>query len=163
MHLVQQVCVKLVPVLSQADDSPSKGLNVDQVNGADVLTHGGLGSFQNLLGLVLICRDLCHLCQLHTQEVKSKVKFMLFSNHDGSLLRWQPGALHTQATGLSECADCVHKQPSLCQTTSWCWSAVTTVNQKGKDRAYTCIAAVVELQVLTPGAGCCGADATKNV
>ncbi len=73
MHLVQQVCVKLVPVLSQADDSPSEGFNVDQVNGADVLTHGGLGSFQNVLGLVLICSDLCHLCQLHTQEKKSKV------------------------------------------------------------------------------------------
>ncbi len=68
MHLIQQVRVKLVPVLSQADDSPGKGFNVDQVNGADVLTHGGLGSFQNVLGLVLICCDLCHLCQLHKKR-----------------------------------------------------------------------------------------------
>lgn len=59
--------MKLVSVLCQADDSSGKGLNVDQVNGTDILTHACLGGFQNIFGLVLICSDLSHLCQLYSQ------------------------------------------------------------------------------------------------
>ena len=56
--------MKLMPVFCQADDPSGKSLNVDEVNGADVLPHGGFGSFQDVLGLVLIACDLCHLGQL---------------------------------------------------------------------------------------------------
>ena len=68
MHLVQQVCVKLMPVLCQADDPLGKGLNVDEVDRADVLAHAGLGSLQNVVGLVLVTDNLHHLGKLHKSK-----------------------------------------------------------------------------------------------
>lgn len=47
VHLVAEVGVQALAVLCQADHAPRKGLNVDQVDGADVLAHGRLGRLRH--------------------------------------------------------------------------------------------------------------------
>mmetsp|Transcript_12113 Transcript_12113/g.26039 ORF Transcript_12113/g.26039 Transcript_12113/m.26039 type:complete len:379 (-) Transcript_12113:661-1797(-) len=64
VHLVEQVGVEAVAVLSQRDDALGKALNVDEVDGGDVLAHRRLGCLHHLLGLGLIPDDLSQLWQL---------------------------------------------------------------------------------------------------
>ncbi len=46
--------VQAVPVLGEADDAPREGLDVDQVDGRDVLAHRRLRRLQHLPRLVLV-------------------------------------------------------------------------------------------------------------
>jgi hypothetical protein len=50
VHLVVEVGVQLLAVLCERDDAPRKRLDVDEVDGADVLAHGRLGRVNHLRG-----------------------------------------------------------------------------------------------------------------
>ena len=73
MHFVQQVAVQAVAVLCQGDDSGGEGLDVEQVDGGDVLPHGSLGSFQNVLGLLFIPCHLLQVCRAGECNLRSVI------------------------------------------------------------------------------------------
>jgi len=82
---------------------------------------------------------------------------MLSGNHDGSRPRWQPGAVHTQATGLqlmqivcTSSQACVKQLPGLSSQQS---------DRESKSMFALASAAVVELHQFRPGAAAMASSA----